>query len=110
MTDREKVIKGLECCKESTEDDPFQMCGECPYGDISLFVQDCRAILSEDALKLLKGQEAVPPVMTDTIRGIAVQCGVCRKTLYTIADTISANYPKEHVHFCIECGTPVKWE
>lgn len=54
MADIKKVMKGLECCKESTEDDPFQRCGDCPYGDISIFVQDCRAVLSEEALDILK--------------------------------------------------------
>lgn len=55
MTDREKVIKGLECCKI-----PFTKCydGGCPY-----FENDgCKARLKGDALALLKAQE--PKVMT----------------------------------------------
>ena len=58
MTDRDKVKKGLECCKVSMNDDPFQGCSECPYNDISISVQECRAVLSADALELLKEQEA----------------------------------------------------
>ena len=55
MTDREKVIKALECCKI-----PFTKCynGGCPY-----FENDgCKARLKGDALALLKAQE--PRVMT----------------------------------------------
>lgn len=52
MTDREKVIKGLECCKI-----PFTKCydGGCPY-----FENDgCKARLKGDALALLKSQEPI---------------------------------------------------
>lgn len=55
MSDRDKVIKGLECCKI-----PFTKCynGGCPY-----FENDgCKARLKGDALALLKAQE--PKVMT----------------------------------------------
>ena len=53
MVDIEKVKKDLECCKECTEEDPFQRCGDCPYNEESIFIQDCRAVLSADALELL---------------------------------------------------------
>ena len=55
MDKREKVIKGLECCKI-----PFTKCynGGCPY-----FENDgCKARLKGDALALLKAQK--PRVMT----------------------------------------------
>ena len=58
MIDMEKIKKGLECCKASTNDDPFRGCSECPYNDISISVQECRAVLSADALAMLKEQEA----------------------------------------------------
>ena len=52
MMDREKVIKGLECCNE------FVTCkANCPYRN-----DGCREILSRDAIALLKAQE--PRVMT----------------------------------------------
>ena len=54
MIDTKKVMKGLECCTECTNDDPFQRCDECPYNDISISVQDCRAVLSAEALELIK--------------------------------------------------------
>ena len=49
MPDREKVIKGLECCSSTEE------CGkQCPYwGDEGA----CRTHLEADALALLKAQE-----------------------------------------------------
>ena len=58
MIDMEKIKKGLECCKASTNDDPFRGCSECPYNYISISVQECRAVLSADALAMLKEQEA----------------------------------------------------
>lgn len=53
MTDREKVIKGLECCITDGLDCP----NDCPY------IGDCnRKQLHTDALDLLKAQE--PHIMT----------------------------------------------
>ena len=54
MTEREKVIKGLECCGYSHFMDK---CQDCPYDG-----KDCFKRLKEDALALLKAQE--PRVMT----------------------------------------------
>ena len=51
MTDREKVIKGLECCIIRHPDDKAR-CDECPYESA------CCNRLKNDALALLKGQEA----------------------------------------------------
>lgn len=59
MADIEKVIKGLECCKESTEEEPFKLCADCPYDDISIVVQDCRAVLSTDALEVIKSLRTI---------------------------------------------------
>lgn len=53
MTDREKVIRGLECCTNAEKD-----CDKCPIGlDFG-----CGLKLKADALALLKAQE--PRVMT----------------------------------------------
>ena len=54
MTEREKVIKGLECC--STFDSyGFPLCEECPYADDGT----CHELdqLHRDAFSLLKAQE-----------------------------------------------------
>lgn len=59
MTDREKVIKGLECCRANL----LPRCEECPYANIdegTCFTMDR---LHADALALLKAQE--PRVMTE---------------------------------------------
>ena len=67
MTDREKVIKGLECCDN---DD----CDNCPYfrSCVENDFGTCRATLHRDALVLLKAQE--PRVMTlEELSGIYVE-------------------------------------
>ena len=46
MTDKERVIKGLEC-----HADPHAPCAGCPYNDGN---RDCAYSLCEDALELLK--------------------------------------------------------
>ena len=51
MPDREKVIKGLECCTTSEE-----LCGMCPYNDPIPRHPNCDQ-LEKDALALLKEQE-----------------------------------------------------
>ena len=53
-----RVRKGLECCAACTNENPFQRCDECPYNEVGISVQDCRAVLSADALELLKGVSA----------------------------------------------------
>ena len=57
MADREKVMQGLRCCMNSTVEDPFHMCQECPYNKVSVVAQDCRALLFAEALELLKRKE-----------------------------------------------------
>lgn len=56
MIDREKVIKGLECCIMRDPDDHTR-CSECPYESTM-----CGNRLKIEALALLKAQE--PRVMT----------------------------------------------
>lgn len=48
---REKVINGLNCCSHTDGSN----CGKCPY-DITN--SDCTALMSMDALDLLKEQDA----------------------------------------------------
>ena len=55
MLDNDKILKGLECCQISMlEADPFAKCQDCPYHGISVYVNECRSVLSKDALELLK--------------------------------------------------------
>ena len=58
MADREKTMKGLECCQISMHDEePFEKCHECPYNEISVYVQECRSALCRDALELISALE-----------------------------------------------------
>lgn len=60
MPDREKVIKGLECCVAYD-----YKCNDCPYQDDGGAEDGCYSDeLKADAIALLKAQE--PRVMTDT--------------------------------------------
>ena len=59
MPDREKVIKGLECCT-AFDGKGFPLCEECPYEDEGTCPE--LDVLHKDALELLKAQE--PRVMT----------------------------------------------
>ncbi len=55
MVDTEKVKNGLRCCSISMEDDnPFGKCIDCPYNDVSIIVDDCRAVLSREALEVIE--------------------------------------------------------
>lgn len=54
MADREKVIKGLECCSKDV-----RTCAVCPY-DKEMEISNCEWDLSRDALELLKEQEWIP--------------------------------------------------
>ena len=64
MLNREKVIKGFECCHVMVHDlgPDKTSCGICPYKDIQTEEQidlggiECIAVLHDDALALLKEQ------------------------------------------------------
>ena len=81
MPDREKVIKGLECCHVMVHDlgPDKTSCGICPYKDVQTEEQidlggiECIAVLHDDALSLLKEQEPVAPVLV----GRMWECGKC---------------------------------
>ena len=102
MVDREKVIKGLECCCAISGDD----CRKCPYGN------ECRDTdlpygmphLAADVLALLKEQEAVKPYVTGSGKTFECRlswwyaCGNCNKPI-DIDDK-----------YCRHCGRAVKRE
>ena len=56
MVDREKVIKGLECCRIQQNEVPPR-CEECPYADNALGTCEDMSGLLNDAYKMLKAQE-----------------------------------------------------
>ena len=88
--DREKVIKGLECCLKESDHLYSNPCNGCPYDG-----QECIDRMKADALALLKEQEAVEPIEREGF----YYCGKCR-----YAFTVN------HQKYCSDCGTPVKWD
>ena len=72
MTDRGKVIKGLECCKGYE-----YKCNDCPYYDPDLEGRCDNESLYDDALALVKEQESIlnrlRSTMEDMVRGNASQ-------------------------------------
>ena len=108
MIDKDKVCKGLFCCSTCTNDDPFNMCDECPYNEVSISVQECRAVLCKDALELMARQEAVTPNTRPSAKGYWYTCGVCGWPLFEVRDTVHFD-GRKHIRFCASCGGAVKW-
>ena len=96
--DREKVIKGFECCHVMVHDlgPDKTSCGICPYKAVQTEEQidlggiECIAVLHDDALALLKEQEVVR----------------CRDCKYYRKDTCSAGagmaFPPPGDWFCAD--------
>lgn len=110
MADREKVIKGLECCSQGATV-PYiptiRYCAECPYNELKM---PCTRALARDALELLKEQEPVKPI-------VAVDTWLCSNCLHTLESQElidDEENPQILVHeqynFCPQCGKAVKWE
>ena len=101
MNEREKVIKGLECCmaeKICTSKCPYK--GQCDDGGYYY----SKAI--EDALSLLKAQEPIKPkVNIDT--WVCGNCGtrIERQSLIGPNAVLAETF-----NFCPECGKAVKWD
>lgn len=89
MLEREKVIKGLECCTKGSG-----CISDCPYfKKVPMTDGVCITMVQADALALLKEQEPVP-VPEDKIN--KCECGktVCRYW---------------HPKFCGFCGRELLW-
>ena len=85
MADREKVLKGLECCDDTSRES--LKCEDCPYME----ADTCSAIayLHADALVLLK---PVAPKHD----GLQWLCGACNDIINSFD------------RFCSNCGRKVK--
>lgn len=114
--DREKVLRGLECCIKSTWDDPFAECEHFPYNEISIYVQECRAVLSADALTLLKEQEAVSAHWDDDTEhwiegdrdGIDPHTRTTGETIDTFRCSWCGFYQYWKTPFCPNCGAKME--
>lgn len=97
MPDREKVIKGLECCISNAHN-------KCPYWDKdNVHPLPCSDRLHADALALLKEQEnGVSAKEIKMYPGNVWACGNCGHVAVGSAD-YKAKY-------CPECGRRVQWE
>ena len=94
MIDREKVIKGLECCMSE------HICRGCSY-KINDECEDGGYFYSkaiEDALTLLKEQEAVRPRYIDGKWNHFTKCGKCNTDLMS------------GMKYCPRCGRMIKWD
>ena len=92
--DREKVIKGLEVCRD--QDNPpgyrFTSCvDDCPYHG-----NGCARKLKEDALDMLNEQDPVEPELEGGGSSWWYVCGECHGAI------------DENDLFCRHCGRPVK--
>lgn len=84
MTDLEKTIRGLECCRSSA-------CPvDCPY----LSVNMCIPRLCDDAIALLREQEPVKPIKREDL----LFCGGCKTAIYNF------------LNYCPRCGKKVDWD
>ena len=97
MTDRKKVLKGLECCSKSID----KACPkECPYR-VKCLTQDNPLLMFSvmtDALELLKDEPL--PVLNVGKYGIYFgDCPHCGKRV-----------TKKNTSYCPYCGKRVKWE
>ena len=102
MIDRDKVIKGLECCVKRNPDDKTR-CGECPYEGA------CLNRLKSDALTLLKAQE--PMMIEERADTNTINCPKCGLQFARIGHdkSIYLDMDKEP-NYCPECGQAVKWD
>ena len=97
MTDREKVIKGLECCmSEKICNSPCPYKGQCDDGGYYF----SKAI--EDAIVLLEAQEPIAPKLIKMYPHDIYECGNCKHR--------SVGSKDYKAKYCPECGKTVKWE
>ena len=92
--DREKVVKGLECCILRHPDDKAR-CEECPYESA------CCNRLKNDALTLLRRSPAVWQYYTNDEGKARWKCSACGK--------ICRRDPRDK-RFCSACGAQMTME
>lgn len=96
MTDRENVIRAMECCAVGAE------CDHCSYSPMNKFGYEGCYQMHADALALLKAQETVKPKEVKMYPSDQYACGSCGH--------VSVGSKDYHAKYCPECGRKVKWE
>ena len=96
MPDREKVIKGLEVCRDQNNPPGYRFTScvdDCPYHG-----NGCARKLKDDALAMLKEQEAVEAEYEGDARSTWWWvCGECHTKI------------EDKDKFCKECGRRILW-
>ena len=93
MPDREKGISDLEyLISEDCTDTQFD------------YIESI-----QDALAMLKEQEAVEPKTEPSAKGYWFTCGSCGWWLFQVCDTVHFD-DRKRIHFCASCGKAVKWK
>ena len=106
MTDREKVVKGLEVCTQPSS------CRKCPYWRVyDSTIEQCAKELMLDALELLKEQEPLEPTRVEIEQaGPLYHRCYCQKCGHYVGNMIKNKVGDVHENFCSSCGQAVKWE
>ena len=120
MIDKNKVIKGLECCLREVKPHDTNPCEDCPYYDIDTATSSkCIDIIQSEALALLKASKLVktehatystyePTVDVDEDSEGTCTCNNCNQTIgWRPVD--SKESIKWYMH-CPGCGGLVNWE
>lgn len=139
MIDREKVIKGLECCMSDT-DTAWPKCEECPYNDTHDSCASMRSMLA-DAIALLKAQSGELDrlklcrhnckieCLLDEYNKVVAERDALRKAQEPVepirhqvgrwfktwrcgacGSTLMFRYGEDKPNYCTECGRAVKWD
>ena len=98
MTDREKVIVGIEHCDRLG-------CSMCPYKPGGYSPMDCRIQLMRDALAILKEQEAVEPLAKEDDSYECI-CGA----IVGWDELDASGIVQARLNYCPFCGKPITWE
>ena len=105
MADREKVLKGLECCMKWTGEPNTATChcSDCSYTNMDIFGQRCLIDLINDALALLKDQEAKWVEDKQGERCRLIKCSNCGLT-FIVGNNIPYDEWIEDRNYCRRCG------
>ena len=102
MINKEKILKGLECCQHSSK----SYCNECPYIYEGLCnINYCTADLASDVLDLLKEQEIGHWISLENCSNSGVYCSECHTKVFD-----SYPFKKKFSFFCPHCGTRMEGE